>query len=66
MENGTLEQHFQNFVIFPNIHKLIQSIFDEHALDDMIEDGHETIVNENPLNENFYKKISGIVEKDKS
>ena len=57
VENGTLEQLPKKLRdIAEPIHKLIQSIFDEHALDDMIEDGHETIVNENPLNENFYKK----------
>lgn len=57
VENGTLEQLPKKLRdISEPIHKLIQSIFDEHALDDMIEDGHETIVNENPLNENFYKK----------
>lgn len=38
------------------VHTLIQSIFDEHALDGMIEDGHQAKVSENPLNDNFYKK----------
>ena len=38
------------------VHALIQSIFDEHALDGMIENGHETKVFENPLNDNFKKK----------
>lgn len=38
------------------IHKLVQAIFDERALADMISDGHETKVRENPLNENFNKK----------
>lgn len=38
------------------VHKLIQSIFDEHALDGMIENGHDTKVTENPLNDNFKKK----------
>lgn len=42
--------------IAPGVHALIQGIFDEHALDDMIEDGHETKIPENKLNENFYKK----------
>ena len=37
------------------IHKLIQGIFDEKALNDMITDGNKTPVN-NPLNERFYKK----------
>ena len=43
-------------MIFPSYSQTYPVYFDEHALDDMIEDGHETIVNENPLNENFYKK----------
>ena len=38
------------------VHALIKSIFDEHALDDMISDGHETKIQENALNDNFYKK----------
>lgn len=42
--------------IAPAVHALIRGIFDEHALDDMIEDGHTTKVPENNLNENFYKK----------
>ena len=37
------------------IHKLIQSIFDEHALDGMFEDGNKTTIAENSLNDNFYK-----------
>lgn len=38
------------------VHKLVQAIFDDKVLDDMISDGHETKVKENPLNDNFYKK----------
>ena len=38
------------------IHKLIQGIFDESVLGDMITDGHGTKVKENPLNDNFKKK----------
>lgn len=38
------------------VHALINGIFDEHALDGMIEDGHATKVQENKLNDNFYKK----------
>ena len=38
------------------IHKLVQAVFDESVLKDMISDGHETKVKDNPLNENFYKK----------
>ncbi len=38
------------------IHKLIQSVFNDKILDDMIEDGNETKIPSNDLNENFYKK----------
>lgn len=38
------------------VHALVQSIFDEHALDGMVDDGNTTKVKENKLNENFYKK----------
>ena len=38
------------------IHKLIQSVFDESVLMDMISNGHDTKVKDNPLNDNFYKK----------
>jgi len=42
--------------ISDGVHALVRSIFDEHALDDMIGDGHKTKILENALNENFYKK----------
>jgi type III restriction enzyme len=38
------------------VHALVQGIFDEHALDGMIDDGNKTKVPENKLNDNFYKK----------
>ena len=38
------------------IHKLIQSVYNDKILDDMIEDGNETKVPNNDLNENFAKK----------
>lgn len=38
------------------IHKLIQGIFDESVLDEMISNAYETKVKDNPLNDNFYKK----------
>lgn len=37
------------------IHLLIQAIYDEHVLEEMFTDGHETKVKENPLNDNFSK-----------
>ena len=38
------------------IHKLVQAIFDESVLKNMITNGHDTKVKDNPLNDNFYKK----------
>lgn len=38
------------------VHKLVQAVFDERVLEDIITNGHETKVKENPLNDNFYKK----------
>lgn len=38
------------------IHTLIQGVFDESALDKMIENGNKTKIQENDLNDNFYKK----------
>ena len=38
------------------IHRLIQGVFDESVLEDMVDDGNKTKVYENPLNENFMKK----------
>ncbi len=39
-----------------SIHKLVQGIFDEKALEGMIENGNETKVIDNGLNDNFAKK----------
>lgn len=38
------------------IHTLIQSVFDENVLKEMIDNGNKTKIKENPLNDNFYKK----------
>ncbi len=38
------------------IHILIQSVFDERVLSDMVMDGNKTKIEENALNDNFYKK----------
>ncbi|GHT97193.1 DEAD/DEAH box helicase [Spirochaetia bacterium] len=38
------------------IHTLVQGIFDPGILQNMIEDGHDTKVRENPLNDNFKKQ----------
>lgn len=46
------------------IHKLIQSVFNDKILDDMIDDGHDTKIS-NDLNENFakeeFKKLWGYI-----
>lgn len=59
VKNNTLEP-IKKASIAPmaeDIHKLVQSIFDESiALDGMIEDGNETVINDNKLNNNFDKK----------
>jgi type III restriction enzyme len=38
------------------VHALIQAIFDPSILDSMIEDGHDTKIKDNPLNDNFFKQ----------
>ncbi len=38
------------------VHNLVQAIYDDSILADMFSNGNETRVNENPLNDNFYKK----------
>jgi len=38
------------------VHTLVQSIFDESVLNAMIEDGNKTKIQDNDLNDNFYKK----------
>ena len=38
------------------IHKLIQSIFDDKAFEDMFDDGNDTKIPSNELNDNFYKQ----------
>ena len=39
-----------------DVHKIIQSIFDESVLKNMLEDGNKTKIKENSLNDNFYRK----------
>lgn len=57
LENGTLAPLPESCTdIEEGAHLLIQSIFDESILDEMIADGHDTKVTENALNDNFYKK----------
>ncbi|MBK5211161.1 MAG: DEAD/DEAH box helicase family protein [Coriobacteriia bacterium] len=40
----------------PAIEALVKSVYDSHALDNMVSNGLETKVTENGLNENFHKK----------
>lgn len=57
LESGTLAPLPEKLVeMSDKVHQLIQSVFDESILDSMIENGNETKITENPLNENFYKK----------
>ncbi len=57
LENNNLAPLPEHLVAYADgIHKLIQSVFNDKILDDMIEDGNETKIPSNDLNENFYKK----------
>ncbi|MEG0397203.1 MAG: restriction endonuclease subunit R, partial [Oscillospiraceae bacterium] len=38
------------------IHLLVQAVYDDSVLDTMIDDGHKTKIQDNDLNENFYRK----------
>lgn len=56
LANGTLAAVAEEISdIESGVHKLFQAIFDDSVLDDMISNGHETKIKENPLNDNFYK-----------
>ena len=55
--NGTVASLPENLApMTEGIHMLIQAVYDESVLNDMFQDGHESKVRENPLNENFAKK----------
>ena len=57
LANGVLARLPESCMdISDGVHALIQSIFDEHILDDMIGNANETKIRENALNDNFYKK----------
>ena len=57
-KNGTLQPMFPALSsIESQVHTIIQSLFDESVvLEEMIEDGQATTIQENKLNENFKKK----------
>lgn len=57
LENHNLAELPEAFAgMQESIHKLIQSVFNDSILDEMIDDGHETKIVDNDFNENFYKK----------
>lgn len=56
LSNGTLAAVPEEISdIEAGMHKLVQAIFDTSVLNDMISNGHETKIKDNPLNDNFYK-----------
>lgn len=56
-QNGTLAPLPESCKeIEEGVQRLIQGIFDPSALAGMVQDGRETKITENPLNDNFYKK----------
>lgn len=57
LENNTLKELPEDLKpMAVGVHQLIQGIFDESILNDMIEDGNKTRIPENKLNDNFFKK----------
>lgn len=57
LENGCLIPLPEVLIsLTDGVHTLVQSIFDERVLDDMIENGNETKIQSNELNENFAKE----------
>ena len=57
LENNRLAAFGESLATYGDgIHMLVQSVFDESVLNDMITDGNQTKIQENALNDNFYKK----------
>ncbi|MFA6808738.1 MAG: restriction endonuclease subunit R, partial [Eubacteriales bacterium] len=57
LKNNTLKALPENLKpLGVGVHQLIQGIFDESIFKDMFEDGNKTRIQENELNDNFYKK----------
>lgn len=55
--NGTIKDLPESCSeIADGVHKLIQSVYDDSVIKNMIKDGRDTKISENQLNENFYKK----------
>lgn len=57
-QNGTLVPLPPNLEHLPAeaVHTIVESIFDDRALEKLVENGHEVQIEENGLNENFYRK----------
>ena len=57
LKNNRLAPLPEHLVMYTeSIHKLVQSVFNDKILDDMIDNGNETKIPGNDLNDNFYKK----------
>ncbi|MBI9050012.1 MAG: DEAD/DEAH box helicase family protein [Anaerolineaceae bacterium] len=57
VQNNSLAQLPESLIpLAEGIHSLIQSVFDERILQDMVTDANQTMIKDNPLNDNFYKK----------
>jgi len=57
LEMGTLAPLPANLTpMAEGVHTLVQAVFDESVLARMVEDGKQTKIEKNDLNENFYKK----------
>lgn len=57
LANGTLAPVPESCAeITDGVHKLVQGVYDERVLKDMITDGRKTKITENKLNDNFYKE----------
>ena len=57
LEAGTLAEMPEPLApMAKDIHILVQAVFDESVLDSMIDNGKQTKIEKNELNDNFYKK----------
>ncbi len=57
LEQNTLKELPEELKpITSGVFALVQSVFDEHVLVDMIDDGNRTIIDANALNERFFKE----------
>lgn len=57
LENNNLADLPEPLVgVKEDVHKLIQSVFNDSILDEMIDNGNEVKIPDNDFNENFYKK----------